>query len=124
MDIRFFDFTRTDICDYAYPLDNEYFGEFNEGCLNYEPFFRPFVETEPEEPEQPTSVPEDDDEEEEEEVTDPIEEEPEEEEDEECVSDNTTYDTVGNNCADFYDKWEGLIEYCGTYDDEDFNANI
>lgn len=101
LDINYYDFTRTDICDYAYPADNEYFGEFNQGCLNYESFKRPerLIEDEPEDPEEPTETePEEDD------VSDPIEEDEEEDEGEQCISDNSVYDVNGNTCQPYDDN--------------------
>lgn len=103
-DISYFDFTRKDICDYAYPVDNEYFGEYNQGCLNYQDFERLESEEEelaPEDPEEPTET-----EQEEDEVTIPDEEEPEVEEDL-CVSDDTTADVDGDTCSSYYDESYG-----------------
>jgi hypothetical protein len=62
-DISYFNFTRADICDYAYPVDNEYFGEYNEGCLAYEEYVRNEEELEFTEPETPNETEQPDDEE-------------------------------------------------------------
>lgn len=79
-DINFYDFTRADICDYAYPVDNEYFGQYNEGCLNYEEFVREEELIEPVDPENPNESEESPQEEPEDETEEPVDvEEPVEE---------------------------------------------
>jgi hypothetical protein len=30
--IKYYDYTIDDLCDYVYPRDNEYYGEFNADC--------------------------------------------------------------------------------------------